>query len=144
METEEFLGKVNLFQRLDQRGLRRLAEQVRLIQIPEGHIIQDRDPVDGLYIVRSGTARVSKAAQRGEGEAVLALFGPGESFGEIALIDGLPRSANVIAMEPMECYFLGREAFLAALEQHPDMCLSLLSALATMVRTADRWIAELL
>ena len=132
METEEFLGKVNLFQRLDQRGLRRLAEQVRLIQIPEGHIIQDRDPVDGLYIVRSGTARVSKAAQRGEGEAVL------------ALIDGLPRSANVIALEPMECYFLGREAFLAALEQHPDMCLSLLPALATMVRTADRWIAELL
>ena len=144
LEIQEFLGKVNLFQRLDQRALDSLAEQVRLIQLPEGYIIHDLDPVDGLYIVRSGTARVSKAAQRGEGEAVLALLGPGESFGEIALIDGLPRSANVIAMEPMECYFLGREAFLTALGEHPDMCLSLLPALATMVRTGGGWIAELL
>ena len=111
-ETKEFLSKVNLPQRLGQRGLQNLAEQVRLIQISEGHIIHDRDPVDGLYIVRSGNARVSKAAQRGEGEAVLALLEHGENFGEIALIDGLPRSASVIAMEPMECYFLGREAFL--------------------------------
>jgi CRP-like cAMP-binding protein len=60
------------------------------------------------------------------------------------LIDGLPPSANVTAMESMECYFLPREAFLAALEENPKIALWILNSLGAMVRAADQWIARLL
>ena len=57
---------------------------------------------------------------------------------------GLPPSANVTAMESMECYFLPRKAFLAALEKNPKIALGMLQSLGTMVRAADQWIAQLL
>jgi CRP-like cAMP-binding protein len=75
---------------------------------------------------------------------VLAILGQGHSFGEIGLLDGLPPSANVTAMESMECYFLSRDAFLTALEQNPEIAVGLLRVLAGMVRSADQWIAQLL
>ena len=144
METVEFLQKVDLFRNFERDALDRLAIQVRLVSLPEGYIIKEKDPADGLYIIRSGVARVTKSAEEGGTEAVLALLRQGNSFGEIGLIDGLPRSANVTAMEPMECYFLSRDAFLAVLEENHEMCRSLLPALATMVRNADQWVAQLL
>ncbi len=144
METVEFLGSVDFFKHLKEDALGRLAGWMRLVCLPEGHIIKDTDPVDGLYIIQSGTAKVTKSAERWEAEAVLAILGPGSCFGEIGLIDGLPRSANVTAMEPTRCYFLPRDAFLQALEQNPEIAAGMLPALAAMVRNADQWIAQLL
>ena len=139
-ETIEFLGKLAIFQLLPRDGLERLADQMRVVPLPEGPVFKENDPVDGLYIVKSGTAKVTKG---GAGmEAVLAIHGQGDSFGEIGLIDGLPRSADVTAMQPMECYFLGRDSFLAALDQHPELARSMLLSLAGMVRNADEWVAR--
>ena len=115
-----------------------------MIYLLEGHIIQDTGPPGGLYIIESGMAKVTKAAERGEAEAVLAILKPGSSFGEISLIDGLPSSAGVTTMEPTWCYYLPREAFLAALEESPEIAVGMLPALASMVRNADQWIAQLL
>ena len=144
METAEFLGNVELFKRVKPQALEHLATQVRLVDLPEGHIIKDSDPVDGLYIIKTGMAKVTKTADRWEGEAVLAILRRGNSFGELGLIDGLPRSANVTAMEPTQCYFLPRDNFLLALEQNPEIAAGMLPALAVMVRNADQWIAQLL
>lgn len=144
METVEFLRKVDLFKNLGEDALGDLASQIRLLSLPEGHIIKDNDPSNGLYMIRSGTARVTKSADRQGAEAVLAVLRDGDSFGEIGLIDGMRRSANVTAIEPVECYFLPREAFLNALEDNPEIAIRMLSGLAGMVRSADRWIAELL
>ena len=74
--------------------------------------------------------------------AVLTILRQGNSFGEIGLIDGLPRSAGVSAMGTVECYFLPRAEFLAALEENPEIALGMLPALAAMVRNADQWIAR--
>ena len=74
----------------------------------------------------------------------MAILQPGSCFGEIGLIDGLPRTATVTAMEPTWCYFLPRDAFLAALEENPQIAVGMLPALASMVRNADQWIAQLL
>ena len=148
MGTAEFLAQVGLFRHLKEEALARLATQVRLIYLPEGHMVRDtlRDtaPTDGLYIVKSGVAKVTKPSQSWEAEAVLAILGHGNCFGEIGLLDGLPPSANVTAMEPMECYLLSRDAFLPALEENPEIALGMLPGLATMVRSADQWIAQLL
>ncbi len=148
MGTREFLGSVGLFKHLKEDALERLSNQLRLIYLPQGHMIRDthRDttPADGLYIIKSGVAKVTKPSQTWEAEAVLAILGKGDCFGEIGLIDGLPPSADVTAMEAMECYFLARDAFLLALEQNPEIALGMLPGLGTMVRSADQWIAQLL
>lgn len=144
VETVEFLGKVDLFKYLDKNGLEQLATQMHLMSLPEGHVISESDPADGLYIIKSGVARVTKSGEGAAGEAVLAILRQGNCFGEIGLIDGLPRSASVVAMGPLECYFLPRDAFLAALKEHHEVCLSLLPALAGMVRNANQWVAQLL
>ena len=148
LETTEFLANVGLFKHVKEAALVRLASQLRLVYLPEGHMIRntnrDTTSVDGLYIVKSGVAKVTKPSQSWEAEAVLAILGHGHCFGEIGLLDGLPPSANVTAMEAMECYVLSREDFLPALEENPEIALGMLPGLANMVRSADQWIAQLL
>lgn len=148
MKAVEFIGNIALFKHLNEDALKRLASKVRIVRFPEGHVIRDvgRDngPTDGLYIIKSGVAKVSRAANEWEAEAVLAILDRGRCFGEIGLIDGLPPSANVTAMEPMECYFLARDAFLSSLEKNPEIALGMLPSLGAMVRNADLWIAQLL
>ena len=144
VDTVEFLGQVDFLKYMDKESLDYLASKMRLLSLPEGPVIRDKDPADGLYIIKSGVAGVTKSKEKGASEAVLAMLSPGKSFGEIGLIDGLPRTANVSAMGPMECYFLDRDTFLAALDEHPEIARGMLRGLATMVRNADQWIAQLL
>ena len=145
METTEFFRGVDLFKYLSETQLERLKGLAVEVSFPEGNIIMDNDAADGLYIVKSGMAKVTKTASEASGvEAVLALLRQGNSFGEISLIDGLPRSANVTAMGPMVCYFLPRDAFLLALKEAPEIALGMLPALASMVRSADQWVAQLI
>ena len=144
----KFLRGVELFSNIRDDVLTKLASETHLVHLPRGHLVRDtrRDTVsvDGLYILKSGIAKVTRSSQSWEAEAVLAILHRGQCFGEIGLIDGLPPSANVATMEPMECYFLPRDAFTAALQENPEIALGMLPALATMVRSADQWIAELL
>ena len=145
METVEFLAKVVLFGNLPERDIQRLAANIRQVSFPEGAIIEDNDSIDGLYIVKKGMVKVSKSSSGAAGvEAVLEILGGGDSFGEFGLIDGLPRSATVTAMGPVECYFLPRAAFLIALRENPGIARSMLPTLAAMVRTADQWVGQLL
>lgn len=148
MGLVEFLGNLALFMHLENEALESLALKVRIIRFPEGHMIRDitRDtaPVDGLYMIKTGVAKVSKPSQSWEAEAVLAILARGSCFGEIGLLDGLPPSANVTALEAMECYFLARDDFLNALSQNPKIALGMLPGLGSMVRGSDRWIAQLL
>jgi CRP-like cAMP-binding protein len=144
VETAEFLGKVDLFKFLKKDALELLAAQMRLVQLPAGPIIRENDPADGLYIIKSGLARVSTSAKDEKSEAVLAVLRPGNAFGELALIDGAPRSATITALQPVECYFLPREAFLDSLGKHPEIALGMLPAVTAMVRAADKWIGSLI
>ena len=147
-EIIEFLRGVDLFGHLKEDVLMRMAGAAHLVYLQRGQLIRDTDrvsgSVDGLYIIKSGTAKVTKPSESKGSEAVLAILRPGHSFGEIGLIDGLPPSANVTAMEPMECYFLPRGAFLQVLNENPEIALGMLPGLSSMVRSADQWIAQLL
>ena len=141
-ETVEFLSKLAIFQHLQRQVLDSLAEQMQATSFPEGPICKEKEPVDGLYVIKSGTAKVTKSAEGGGPEAVLAILRDGDYFGEISVIDGLPASADVTAMLPMECYFLGRDMLMAALEQYPQLAIGMLRSLASMVRNADQWVAR--
>ena len=115
------------------------------MSFPEGEIFKDNDVADGMYIIKSGMVKVTKSATDSAGvEAVLAILKLGNSFGELSLIDGLPRSANVVAMAPTVCYFLPREAFLLVLRENLEIAYVMLPALASMVRSSDQWVAQLI
>jgi CRP/FNR family cyclic AMP-dependent transcriptional regulator len=137
-QKAEFLAKVELFKHLDKDTLEKLATRVHLVSLPAGHVLRENEPTDGLYIIKSGMARVSKPAGSGDMQIDLATLHPGNSFGEIGLIDGLPRSANVTALEPLECYYLPRPVFLTAMKESPEIALGMLPAIAAMVRNADQ------
>lgn len=144
MEAAELLGKVDLFKQLKQEELERLASRLNLLSLPVGLIIKDNDPADGLYIIKIGMAKVTKSSADTAGvEAVLAILRPGSSFGELSLIDGLPRSANVSAMTPLSAYFLPRDVFLSALRESPELAMGMLQSLTGMVRSANQWVASL-
>ena len=96
----------------------------------------DSESIDGLYLIKSGAAKVTKSSENGQVEAVVAILREGNWFGEIGLIDGLPPSANVTAMQPMKCFFLPRNAFLEALNENPEIAVSMLPGLGSMVTVA--------
>ena len=145
MQAFEFLNGVDLFKGLTDAQLERLAVSAVELSFPVGDIFKDNDDADGLYIIKAGMVKVTKKAAETSGmEAVLAILKPGNSFGELSLIDGLPRSANVVAMAPTVCYFLPREAFLLALKENLEIAFALLPALAAMVRSSDLWVAQLI
>lgn len=136
-EKASFLANVELFKHVGPETLRKLASRVNLVSLPAGHVIRENEPTDGLYIIKSGMAQVTKPARGGDLEVDLATLLQGECFGEIGLIDGLPRSATVTAIEPLTCYYLPRPVFLTAVAEDPVIALGLLPAMAAMVRNAN-------
>jgi CRP-like cAMP-binding protein len=141
-ETLEFLRDVPIFDGLRPEDLELMASSMRVVSLVEGPIIRENEPPDGLYIIKSGTVKVTKSAQAEGVEATLAILRGGDSFGEMSLIDGLPHSADVAAMQPVECYFLGRDDFMAALPRHAELARGILKAAVGMVRNADEWVAR--
>ena len=92
METKECFRGVDLFRHFAEDQLGRLAGLAVEVSFLEGNIIREVDVADGLYIIKSGMAKATKSAVDTAGvEAVLAILRQGNSFGEISLIDSLPR-----------------------------------------------------
>jgi CRP/FNR family cyclic AMP-dependent transcriptional regulator len=151
-EKQKFLEKIDLFRELAPKALKRLAAETKLVYFPEGYLIRDNSrpetadtsDIDGLYVIKSGAAKVSASSENREVAAVIAILREGNWFGEIGLLDGLPPSANVAAISPMQCFFLPRRAFLEALKENPEIAVGMLPGLGRMVRSADQWIAQLL
>lgn len=141
MNAQSLLASAPLFRDVGPDGLRALVTEMVLRSYPAGPIVKEDDVADGLYVIKTGKARVTKRAEKGIAEAVLALLGPGDAFGELGLIDGKPRSASVSVLQPIECYFLDRDTFLSVLDGNPRIAVAMLPALAAMVRYADRWVA---
>ena len=90
VDTAEFLSQVALFKSLESKVLEGLGSGMRMVYLLEGHIIQGNHQVDGLYIIESDRAKVTKALESGETSAVLDILQPGSYFEEIGLFDGLP------------------------------------------------------
>lgn len=124
--------------------LERLAAQARARRYRAGDTIFHReDPGSTLYIVESGKVKLVLASPEGR-EVTVGLLGPGDFFGELALLDGGPRSASVVALEPIEALTLDRASFIAVLEQHPEVAGALLAVLGDRLRQTDELIQDIL
>ena len=140
MEPKQLFRGMDIFRYLTESQLERLAGLAVKVSFAQGNIFRESDPVDGLYVIESGMATVTKSATDTDGvDTILGVLRRGNSFGEIGIIDGLPQSANVNATGPMECYFLPREAFMLVLKESSELALAMLRALASMVRSANKW-----
>jgi CRP/FNR family transcriptional regulator, cyclic AMP receptor protein len=98
------------------------------------------DAGDGCYRVEDGLLKVTIVSRSGS-ERILAFLGPGHIVGELSIIDGLPRSASVVAVRPTSLSFLSRAAFEEFAKQHSEIYKSLVTLLAARLREADGTIA---
>jgi CRP-like cAMP-binding protein len=127
-----WLARVPLFQGASAEILDHLLDLTGELTFAAGQPIVLQGQVgNGLYIVVSGQARVV------QGTRELDRLGPGDLFGEIAVIDQQPRSASVYAVEPTTCLTIASWDLLALLERDPKLALNLLRELAARVRRAD-------
>jgi len=98
------------------------------------------DAGDGCYRVEDGLLKVAMISRSGT-ERILAFLGPGAIVGELSIIDGLPRSASVVAVRESVLSFLSRAAFEDFTAKHPEVYKSLVTLLATRLRETDAVIA---
>ncbi|MEA2623794.1 MAG: family transcriptional regulator, cyclic receptor protein [Chloroflexota bacterium] len=125
----EWMARVALFRGCSPDALERLAERMGEVEFPAGHHIVTQGQVgSGLYILVTGRARVLR------GDDLIADLEPGDFFGELAVLDQMPRSATVIALEPTTCLGLASWDLIAELERDPQLALNLLRELAGRIR----------
>jgi len=143
MYPTEVLTHSPLLANLPPEALSKLASAARRRSYRRGEVIfHQGDPGDALHFLTEGRVKVVLDAETGE-EAVIAILGPGECFGELALIDGEPRSATVETLEPVQTVSLARPEFMTFIRENPSVAERLLVTLAGMVRRTDESMADL-
>ena len=142
MGREDLLKNVPIFSELSRRDIDRLAKLMvpRLAKTGEV-IINENDQAAGVFIIVSGKVEAVRGAD-GPHAQVLASFGPGDFFGEMALFEGFPRSATVRAVEDSECLAMTRWDFTAEMKNHPEIAVAMLPILVRRLREADARLAE--
>jgi CRP/FNR family transcriptional regulator len=109
----------------------------RMIVLREGETLFERgDAGDGCYWLRRGVLAVQIASASGE-QRILAILGAGAVVGEIAMIDGRPRSATVQAVRDCELAFVSRAAFTEMISRHPELHSDIVTTLAARLRQSD-------
>ena len=105
-------------------------------------IILAEEEGDALFIIADGQVKVSIVSEDGR-EVILSLLGEGAVFGELSLLDGKPRSANVVATRNTKLYMVRRADFLQLIYTVPQIAVGLLAELAARLRKTDRKIEGL-
>ena len=137
MKPENFLRGVHLFQSLSHHDSERLAASLKRRSLKKGEaLFRKGDEGTSLYIVKSGSVKIVLPSDMGD-EVTPAILSEGDFFGEMALLDGLPRSADVVALEPSELLALNQKDFLAFLKDDEEAIRSIFSYLSMRLRKTD-------
>ena len=125
------------------------ADHALLLQVAEHRryprhtmLMQEGDPGEHFYLLRQGRAKIYLGNREGR-EIILSLLGPGDFFGEMALIDSEPCSANVMTLEECEFVSIRMTEFQQILASSPDMAMGLIKVLSRRLREADQQIESL-
>jgi CRP-like cAMP-binding protein len=100
-------------------------------------LFREGEASDRVFLIHSGRVKVVTVSAEGR-ELLLAVRGPGELIGEMSVLDGQPRSASAITLEPVEAFTVDAAGFTAFLEAAPATALSLLRVLTERLRDSDR------
>ena len=128
------LEKVALFAGLEASNLADLEKLATIRSFPRHSIIvNEGDDTDCLYVIQSGKVKVYLSDEDGK-EVTLTIQGPGDYFGEIALMDEAPRSASVMTLEDTRCYVIARRDFEAFLVRTPEVAIHVIRGLTQRLR----------
>src|SRR6266704_5274117 len=147
MQTESeavYLKQVDIFAGLSDEEIGQLSSVAKRRTFRSGEVIFHReDPGQVLYVIKEGEVKISLISPDGQ-EISLVVFGKGECFGEVAMLDGLPRSADAIAMEKVECYTLQRSDFHKAIMKNPKIAIQVMEVLSKRLRSTDQMVEDLI
>ena len=143
MKKIKLLQSVALFWDLKDEELGYISEKMVSRKYDTGNYIflEESDGEQCFFVVK-GSVKITRLSKEGR-EVILAMLNQGDFFGEMSLIDGESRSANVIALEKTEVLTLNRKDFLIVLHDYPKIAIQLLKELASRLRKSDRHIASL-
>jgi CRP/FNR family transcriptional regulator, cyclic AMP receptor protein len=142
-QAAAYLKETRLFRDLEPAALARLADRAIERTYKKGQLIfYQGDPAEALFVVIEGRVKVVVVNENGD-EMVLVTLQPVDVFGEVALIDGEPRSASAETLEPTRVLVLTRATFLETLRESPAMTESLLRSLGAVLRRLTEQTADL-
>jgi CRP-like cAMP-binding protein len=131
-EKLELLSRIPLFSGLDRRRLERVGMLADEIEVPSGRrLMQQGESGADMMVIVSGSVAVVRDGER------LNTLGAGDFFGEIALVDGGPRTATVTAEEPTRLLVITHREFHAMMDELPEVAAQVLNALAQRIRLLE-------
>ena len=143
MSKTDHLRNVPIFTALSDSDLNMIASKMVSRDYEKGQmILLEESTGETFFIITSGTVKVTRLSDDGR-EVILALLGESDFFGEMSLLDGEGRSANIVANEDAEVMTLSRRDFLEYLETYPKIAIALLEELAVRIRKSDQQIESL-
>jgi CRP-like cAMP-binding protein len=127
------LSHVRLFSAMSKRDLQKIAKASDEIDVPPGKVLVEQGTRGReAFVVLKGEATVKRNGRK------VATFGPGDHFGELALLDGGSRTATVIADTPMTVLVIGQREFSGVLDEVPGLAHKVLAQLAATIRELDQ------
>ncbi|RJP68393.1 MAG: Crp/Fnr family transcriptional regulator [Ignavibacteriales bacterium] len=139
----DFLLDVPIFADLDQPTLDKIAGLGKTKSYEKDEtILIEEDAGSALFVIIKGKVKVARQSSDGR-EVILTILSESDFFGEMAILDGLNRSATVVAIENSELFIIQRMDFINLLKEHPEISISLLQELTSRLRAADMKIKAL-
>ncbi|HZA60848.1 MAG TPA: cyclic nucleotide-binding domain-containing protein [Actinomycetota bacterium] len=131
-EKLELLAKVPLFSLCTKKELQLIGQLTDQLDIPQGDVLtREGEPGREFYVIAEGKAKVVLR------DTELATLGPGDFFGEMAIVDQGPRAATITAETPMRAYLVDHQAFWTMVAEAPSVAQSVMRALAQRLRGAE-------
>ena len=135
---EDTLARVDLFSSLDKKELETLSKSCHERKYSAGSaLIKQGDTGVGLYVIINGHVKTTLAKHPDRAEVDLGTYGPGSVLGEMALLDDLPRSATITAVDDVTALLLPVWEFRTTLRSHPEIALKLLAVLSRRLRKIE-------
>jgi CRP-like cAMP-binding protein len=142
--AHDALRACGLFTGLDDASFELVAGALRTRRFRRGEVVfHAGDPGDALFVIVAGQVKITLPADDGSEPAILTTVGPGGFFGELALLDGAPRSATAVALDAVETSVLRRDAFDRLVDSEPALRRALLAALAGEIRRLTAQVEDL-
>ncbi|NUP74622.1 MAG: Crp/Fnr family transcriptional regulator [Sinomonas sp.] len=139
----EVLRRAPLFATLDDEAFRLLTDELMEVDLSRGaSVFREGDQGDQMYFIVSGKIKLGRTSPDGR-ESLLAILGPGELFGEMALFDPAPRTATATAVSETRLAGLKHDALMALLRARPEVSAQLLQALARRLRRTNDSLSDL-
>jgi CRP/FNR family cyclic AMP-dependent transcriptional regulator len=141
--TTNFLANVPIFSDLDQETLEKIVKSGVLQSFKKNSVIlSEEDSGSALFVITEGKVKVFRSSND-EKEVILAMLNESDFFGEMSLLDGMARSATVMAIEDSKLFIIQRTEFLDLLKKYPEVSIALLTELTKRFRSSSMKIKAL-